>query len=50
MPDAAHPHAGVHVERRHLGWNRDLPPAAVAAPGTTLTLVCEDASGGQVTA
>jgi len=38
----------IHGVHHHCGWDRAIPPAATVAPGTTLTVECLDASGGQL--
>lgn len=47
--DAPHRH-GVHVDRGHLGWNREIPPAVSIVPGTEVAFAPQDASGGQIRA
>jgi acetamidase/formamidase len=39
----------IHGAHHHFGWNRDFPPVATVAPGTTLEFDCLDASAGQLT-
>ncbi len=36
------------AEPTHSVWNRDLSPRLVIAPGDTVAIECQDASGGQV--
>jgi acetamidase/formamidase len=38
----------IHGAHHHFGWNRDFPPMATVAPGTTLEFDCLDAAGGQL--
>ncbi|TSD83040.1 acetamidase [Mycobacterium sp. KBS0706] len=40
----------IHGAHHHFGWNRDFPPVATVAPGTTLEFDCLDAAGGQLSA
>lgn len=49
MPSKPHHHHTIHGAHHHFGWNRDFPPAATVAPGTTLEFDCLDAAGGQLT-
>ena len=37
-----------HRDRRHLGWDASLPPAAEVEPGGSVELVLQDAFGGQL--
>lgn len=48
----SHPPHGhtIHGAHHHFGWNRDFPPVATVAPGTTLEFDCLDAAGGQLSA
>lgn len=39
----------IHQHLYHLGWNRDIEPVLTVAPGASVELECQDASGGQVT-
>lgn len=45
-----HHHHTIHGAHHHFGWNRDFPPVATVAPGTTLEFDCLDAAGGQLSA
>lgn len=38
----------LHAGQAHSGWDRDLAPALVVEPGTTVALEVTDASGGQL--
>lgn len=49
MPSNHHHHT-IHGAHHHFGWNRDFPPVATVAPGTTLEFDCLDAAGGQLSA
>jgi amidase len=40
----------IHADCHHVGWDNALPPVLTLAPGTTLEMECQDASGGQLTA
>ena len=42
-----HQHS-LHHHARHLGWDRDTPPALTIAPGDRVEVRCADASGGQI--
>ncbi|WP_343712730.1 acetamidase/formamidase family protein [Inquilinus sp.] len=44
-----HHHHTIHGAHHHFGWNRDFPPVATVAPGTTLEFDCLDSSAGQLT-
>ncbi|WP_225768204.1 acetamidase/formamidase family protein [Inquilinus sp. Marseille-Q2685] len=44
-----HYHHTIHGAHHHFGWNRDFPPVATVAPGTTLEFDCLDSSAGQLT-
>ena len=50
MPSKPHHHHTIHGAHHHFGWNRDFPPVATVAPGTTLEFDCLDAAGGQFSA
>ncbi len=39
----------IHSEQRHLGWDRNIPPALTVAPGNIVEFDVIDASGGQLT-
>lgn len=43
-----HHHHTIHGAHHHFGWNRDFPPVATVAPGTTLEFDCLDSSAGQL--
>ena len=42
------PQHTLHAEAAHCGWDRELEPALVVTPGSTVELACHDASGGQL--
>jgi len=42
------PHHTIHRDRGHLGWDRSIQPVLRVAPGSTVEVDCQDASGGQL--
>jgi amidase len=40
----------LHAAQHHHGWDNAIPPALTVAPGATIEVECQDASGGQLTA
>ena len=40
----------IHADHVHCGWDNGLPPVLTVAPGATIEVACQDASGGQLTA
>ncbi len=42
------PQHTLHAQHAHMAWDRDIEPALVISPGTTVELEVRDASGGQL--
>jgi len=40
----------IHAAHCHHGWDNRLAPVLRVAPGTTIEVECQDASGGQLAA
>jgi amidase len=39
----------LHAAQHHHGWDNAIPPVLRIAPGATIEVECQDASGGQLT-
>lgn len=40
----------IHAHQSHYGWDNTFSPVQTVAPGDTLEFLCEECSGGQITA
>jgi amidase len=40
----------IHASHHHHGWDNAIAPVLTVAPGSTIQVECQDASGGQLTA